>query len=179
MLIFEQEKWIEHLSDTDAIFIVPFDATTEEKFQRIKAKIQEALGGNVRVEHHGASSLGISGQDEIDVYIPTAPDSFDEVVDSLKGIFGEPRSLYPLRRARFVTEEEGKHIDIFPINEESDDWKDLVKFETILRNDPIKLGEYRKLKESGNGLTTREYYRRKIEYINEILKEKIKTAGRL
>ncbi len=173
MLTPEQEKWIARLSDIKTITIVPFDITAEEKFQRVRAKIQEALGQDVRIEHHGATSLGISGQDEIDVYLPVSPARFEALVEALKSRFGEPRSFYPLKRARFVTEENGKHIDIFPINEESVDWKNLVKFETILRSDPAKLEEYRRLKESGNGLSTREYYRRKLEFINKILKEKI------
>ena len=169
MLTLEQEKWIKHLSDTDTISVVPFDVTANEKFELVRARIQKALGDNVRVEHHGATSLGISGQDEIDVYIPVAPENYNAMVESLKPLFGEPRSFYPMRRARFVTAVDGKHIDIFLINKESDDWKDLVKFETILRNDPVKLEEYRKLKEAGNGLSTRKYYRRKIEFIKKIL----------
>lgn len=173
MLTSEQEKWINHLSDTDVVTVIPFDSSTAEKFELVRARIQEALGEHVRVEHHGATSLGISGQDEIDVYLPVSPARFDALVESLKPLFGEPRSFYPLKRARFVTEEDGKHIDIFPINEESDDWKNLVKFETILRSDPAKLEAYKILKESGNGLSTREYYRRKLEFINEILKKQI------
>lgn len=170
MLTPEQEKWIEHLSDTDTISIVPFDVTANEKFEQVRARILQVLGERVRVEHHGATSLGISGQDEIDVYLPVSQEGFESLVQSLKPLFGEPRSYYPSKRARFVTTEEGKHIDIFPINEESDDWKNLVKFETILQSDPAKLEEYRKLKESGDGLSTREYYRRKLAFINEILK---------
>lgn len=169
MLTNEQEKWIYHLSDADVVTVIPFDLAAEEKFQSVKEKIRKGLGNDVAVEHHGATSLGISGQDEIDVYLPVSQDGFESLVQSLKTIFGEPRSYYPSKRARFVTTEEGKHIDIFPVNEGSDDWKNLVKFENILRNNPTKLEEYRKLKESGNGLSTREYYRRKLEFINEIL----------
>lgn len=167
MLTSEQEKWIAHLSDTDTISIVPFDETANEKFERVRARIQTELGENVRVEHHGATSLWISGQDEIDVYLPVSQEDFESLVQSLKPTFGEPRSYYPQKRARFVTIEEGKHIDIFPVNEDSDDWKNLLKFETILRNNPAKLEEYKKLKESGDGLSTQEYYRRKLEFINE------------
>ena len=169
MLTPEQEKWLAQLSDTDRIKIIPFDVTAEEKFQVIKARIRAALGSDTTVEHHGATNLGISGQDEIDVYIPVSPTGFDSTVASLKALFGEPRSYYPAKRARFVTEEAGKHIDIFPINQESSDWKNLVQFETYLLEHPEKLDEYRELKESGNGLSVREYYRRKTLFINEVL----------
>lgn len=169
MLTLEQEKWIAHLSDENKIFITPFDSTAEEKFQRVKQRVQGALGTQTPVEHRGATSLGISGQDEIDVYIPTPEAKFNSLIDPLKGLFGEPRSLYTLERARFVTEEQGKHIDVFLINEDHDGWKNGVKFETYLKSHPEALEEYRQLKENGNGLSVREYYRRKIEFINEIL----------
>jgi len=38
-----------------------------------------------------------------------------------------------------------------------------------LKAHPETLEEYRKMKEEGNGLSVREYYLRKTEYVNEIL----------
>lgn len=128
------------------------------------------MGKNIEVMHCGATSLGISGQDEIDVYIPVFPSDFNKLIPKLTRIFNEPRSHYPLERARFVTNIEGKHIDVFLINKENDGWLNSVKFEKCLRKNPKSLERYKKLKEEGNGLSVREYYQRKIEFINEILK---------
>ena len=169
MLTPEQEKWINHLSDQDVIKIIPFDPTAEEKYKKVRQRVHEALGDKIPIDHHGATSLGISGQDEIDVYIPVAQTRFDLMIDPLKSIFGEPKSLYPLDRARFVTEEDGKHVDVFLINKEHDGWKNMVRFEAYLRLHPEALEAYRKLKEDSNGLSVREYYRRKIEFINDVL----------
>lgn len=169
MITPEQQKWIDHLSDTDKVKIIPFDPTSEEKFRAVKERIQKALGEEIRVEHCGATSLGISGQDEIDVYLPVPPEQFNPMVPKLTGLFNAPRSLYPLERARFVTFQEGKHVDVFLINDSCKGWLDGVKFETYLKTHPEALEEYRKLKEEGNGLSVREYYRRKIEFINNIL----------
>lgn len=173
MLTSEQENWIAHLSDEHKISIVPFDQTAEEKFRKVKQRVQEALGKEIPVEHHGATSLGISGQDEIDIYIPVPSIEFDSLTHHLKDIFGQPRSLYPLQRARFVTKEDGKHIDVFVINAQHYNWEDLIKFESYLRSRPEALEDYRKLKENGHGLSVREYYRRKNEFINEILAKTI------
>ena len=169
MLTIDQEKWVSHLSDERKIVIVPFDPTAEHKFQIVKRKIQKVLGLHIPVEHCGATSLGISGQDEIDIYIPIPPDSFHSLIDPLKTLFGEPKSLYPLERARFSTDELGKHIDVFLINNEHVGWLNGVIFEKYLKSHPQALEEYRQLKENGNGLSVREYYRRKIEFINEVL----------
>lgn len=169
MLTEEQEKWIVHLSDVDKITIIPFDPTAEEKFKKVKEKVQGVLGKKLPVEHHGATSLGISGQDEIDIYIPVPSSEFNSRIRHLRDIFGKPRSLYPLQRARFVTEEDGKHIDVFLINANHNDWGNLNRFESYLRSHPEALEDYRRLKENGDGLSGREYYRRKTEFFNEIL----------
>jgi GrpB-like predicted nucleotidyltransferase (UPF0157 family) len=171
MLTDDQKKWIAHLSEEDKITIVPFDVTAEQKYQRIKQRIQDILGKEISVEHHGATNLGISGQDEIDIYIPVLPAKFNSLINPLKKLFGSPRSLYPLERARFVTEEDSKHVDVFLINKTHEGWTNSVKFEGYLRSHPEALDEYRKLKEEGNGLSVREYYRRKIEFINRIIKK--------
>lgn len=113
MLTPEQEKWLAHLSDQDHVTIIPFDPTAQEKFKAVKAKIQAALGDNIRVEHRGATDMGISGQDEIDIYVPVPEDRFNALLAPLTAAFGKPRSHYPLERARFVTFEAGKHVDIF------------------------------------------------------------------
>ncbi|MBI2086193.1 GrpB family protein [Candidatus Daviesbacteria bacterium] len=145
MITRKQLKWINHLSDVDKIKIVPFDPTSEEKFQKVKQKIQDSLGKDISVVHRGASSLGISGQDEIDVYIPVPPSQFDLFIEPLKKIFGNPGSQYPLERVHFVTEVDEKHIDIFLINNECEGWINGVKFENYLRSQPEVLEEYRKL----------------------------------
>jgi len=127
------------------------------------------LGDDVRYEHRGATSLGISGQDEIDTYIPVSPQEFENVLIRLKQIFGEPRSVYPNDRVWVNIFEEVKKGDIFLSNEEGDSWKNGVKFEAYLKSHPDALDQYRQLKEDGKGLSTREYYRRKVAFINNIL----------
>ncbi len=170
MITPEQQKWINHLSDKTKIKILPFDPTSEEKFQKIKALIQSRLGKEIPVRHRGSSNLGISGQDEIDVYIPIDPEVFDYLIPPLTKLFGEPKSHYPLERARFKTFEDKKHIDIFLINKKCTDWLNSVKFESHLKTNPKTLVKYEKLKKSCNDLSTREYYKIKTEFINEILK---------
>ncbi|MFA6602028.1 MAG: GrpB family protein [Candidatus Paceibacterota bacterium] len=165
-----KEKWLSHLSNMPGeIKIIPYDRTAPEKFQKVRDFIQSKLGKQVRVEHRGATALGISGQDEIDVYVSVPPQDFDKYVLLVAELFGDPRSLYPLQRARFRAEQSGKKIDLFVINEKSEDWLNGEKFAAYLRENAGALEEYRKLKESGAGLSTQEYYRRKDAFIEKIL----------
>lgn len=171
MLTAEQQKWIDHLDDVKKVEIFPFDNKAEEKFQAVKKKIQAVLGQEIPVEHHGATSLGISGQDEVDIYVLASASEFNQIVARLESVFGPARSLYPLIRARFPFQLEGKRMDIFVANKEGEDWNNHIKFENYLKSNPDALEEYRKLKEDGNGLSIREYYRRKNEFINKILEK--------
>lgn len=171
MLTAKQEIWLSHLSDTDLIVIVPFDPSAEEKFQVVRQRIQGVLGPEVPVEHHGASRLRISGQDEIDIYVPVPPARFDELYGPLEALFGKPKSSYPLERVHFTTVVDGKHVDVFLMNAEHEGWTTGVAFEEYLLAHPEELERYRVLKEEGNGLSCRQYYRRKNEFINEILEK--------
>ncbi len=168
MLTDADKKWLDHLSDTDKIKIVTFDPTSEEKFQIIKAKIKKALP-EFELLHKGASSFGISGQDEIDTYLPVPEHLFDEYVEKLSKILGPYKKLYPNDRVHFINEELGKRIDIYLMNEDGVSWKKNSKIDAYLRSHPDALEEYRKLKEAGNGLSVREYYTRKTEFFNKIL----------
>lgn len=169
MLSKKQQDWLNHLSSEKKINILPFDKRVNEIFLKIKNKIQNNLGKDTRVEHRGASSLGISGQDEIDVYVPVSPHEFDSYIPKMSKVFGEPRSLYPLERVRFSEEIDGKKIDLFLINEEHGDWINGCKFENYLESHSKDLEKYRKLKEEMNGFTVKDYYTKKNEFINKIL----------
>lgn len=164
-----QQKWVENLNDLDHVKIIPFDVTAQEKFEKVKLKILAELGKETVYVHSGATSLGISGQDEIDTYIPIDVKLFDAYIEKLSKIFGPPRKIYPKDRAHFKVYEEGKRVDIYLINKDAPSWTEGVKFNNYLKTHPDQLEKYRILKESAAGLSTREYYRKKLEFINEIM----------
>jgi len=169
MLTEKQLNWIKHLSDDDKIVIKPCDPKAIKKFNIVKKKIQKFLGKKIPIVHRGASNLGISGQDEIDIYIPVSKNKFNKTLNQLKKFFGLPASLYALERARFVTSQGSKYTTVSLMNNSHSGWINGEKFEKYLRSHPTSLEAYRLLKEKGNGLSVREYYRRKLEFINEIL----------
>lgn len=167
MLTPDQTKWIDSLSDRE-IFVVPYDPRTEDLFNKFKERIQRILGSEIVIEHCGASSLGISGQDEIDVSIVTDKDKFADYIPLLEVEFGPIRSQYP-DRARFEVKEEGKKIDLKIVDLNHPNYLSGKIFEEYLRNHPDDLERYRVLKEESNGMSVKEYYRRKTEFINDIL----------
>ncbi|HEY4512319.1 MAG TPA: GrpB family protein [Candidatus Paceibacterota bacterium] len=167
MLTADQERWVESLSDR-LVSIVPYDPRTEELFAKVREKIHALLGSEAIVEHTGASSFGISGQDEIDISIVANKEQFSTYIPKLEKVFGPVRSQY-VDRARFEVREDGKKIDLKIIDVDHPNYLEGKAFEQYLKNHPDDLERYRILKEESASLTTREYYRRKIEFINEIL----------
>jgi len=156
------------LSGDDRIEIRPYDLHAPEIFAKIEKRIRSGFEENIKIELRGSTRLGISGQGELDIYIPVAPESFNRMLERLEKILGAPGSVYPERRARFVEDSEGMKAEIFLINEKSDDWTRCLKFENYLETHPEALTAYEKTKKDGNGLSTREYYRRKNEFMNEV-----------
>lgn len=167
MLTRSQIKWLSHLSDADKVRIFPHNPKSEELFERQKIEIQNILGLDVEVVHRGSTSLGISGQSEVDVYIPVSLDWFDKMLDELKKVWGEPGSYYPKERARFNRYQDGIKMEVFLINQDCKGWIQGIAFESYLKSHPKVLEKYRKLKEEGDGLSGREYYRRKLEFFND------------
>lgn len=167
MITSEQEEWINSLSDRK-VNIVPYDDIAERLFNEVKVEIHNLLGPEVKVEHVGSSSLGISGQDEIDVSIVTNRDKFDEYISKLETIFGPVQAKYDYR-VRFKAKRESKKIDLKIIDVNHPNYVEGKLFEDYLKNNPEELERYRILKEESDGQTVKEYYRRKIEFINEIL----------
>ncbi|PIY69359.1 hypothetical protein COY90_01140 [Candidatus Roizmanbacteria bacterium CG_4_10_14_0_8_um_filter_39_9] len=52
-------------------------------------------------------------------------------------------------------------------------WINGMKFENYLKMYPQKLREYERLKEENDGVNTQTYYRKKTEFINEVLKQSV------
>lgn len=168
MLTKDQEEWILHLDNEKEVKILPYNQKAKRIFEIIKQKIKWILG-DVEIFHCGSTSLEILGQGEIDAYIPVQGKDFEIFLGKLTSNFGKPGSIYPQRRARFVEYTEGIKIEIFLINKETDDWKNMVVFEDYLKANTSALKEYKEIKEKSKGSTVQGYYRRKLEFINKIL----------
>lgn len=170
MLTKEQKVWLAHLSNTNRVKIVPYNPKTKEVFKTIKSELFKVFG-DVRISHRGSTALKISGQGEIDLYIPVNKKDFNNYVGKLTDFLGAPGSLYELKRARFIQYIDDIKIEIFVINKNDSGWKESIKFEKYLRNNPKALSEYEELKNRADGFSIRQYYTIKTVFINKILKD--------
>lgn len=136
-----------------------------------KKEILDILGQNVEVLHLGATAFCLSGLGEIDLVVPVSLDHFEEIIEKFKKVYGVPNSFSPNNRVRFNNKQDNIDIEIILVNKDSEGWKRNMAFDNYLKNHPETLEAYRMLKESNDGISLREYYRKKIEFINDILKK--------
>ncbi len=168
MLRLEQKQWLSNLSDTKTISVIPYNPKNRLVFNKIKKDLIDNIG-NVRVSLRGSTLLGISGQGEVDLYIPVAKKNFNIYLKKLMKYLGDPGSVYELRRVRFVKYIDDIKIEIFLINKNSKDWINGCKFENFLKHSPKYLNEYERIKKKYDGFSVRQYYTVKTKFINKIL----------
>lgn len=169
MITQQQRVWLNQLSDTKLVEILPYNKEAPAKFRKFRSSLRKALGSQYDILLKGAVGLGISGKGELDIFVPVAPDRFDSTVNLVEQLLGPPESHYQLERARFTTVIEGTKAEVFVINDKTKGWHNALKFENYLRNHPRRLNQYGSLKEAAHATSIREYYRRKIEFINKTL----------
>jgi GrpB-like predicted nucleotidyltransferase (UPF0157 family) len=167
MLTSAQIQWLNKLSNKKIVHIHPYDPKIKDTFEKQKEKLVKLLG-KVPIYHRGASSLEISGKNDIDIYIPVPEDQFDTLLDKLQTKY-EMGSMSIHNRARFNTILDRIDIEIFLVNELSKDWTDNILFWEFLKNNPAILKKYEKIKAEAEGKSLREYYTIKTEFINEVM----------
>lgn len=92
MLTKQQKSWINHLSDSPIVKIVPYDLKVKEVFAKQREEIRQVLGEEVEVLLLGASTLEIPGKGDVDIFIPVDESEFEGSLEKLEGVFGSPGS---------------------------------------------------------------------------------------
>lgn len=164
-------NWLKHLSNSNKVKIVPYNPKVKDVFEKQKKELLGILGKDIEILHLGATGMGILGLGEIDLVIPVSLDRFDEFIEKFKKVYGDPKSFSPNNRVRFNHKQGDIDIEMVIVNQDSEGWKRNLAFENYLKSHPEALDAYRKLKEASDGIGMKEYYRQKMEFINDILEK--------
>jgi len=132
-------------------------------------KIQQIIGNKIHVLERGSTRLKVSGKDEIDIFIPVLKNEIPKFCTELEKIYGPARSKYE-NRARFGSKNGSTRIEVFIVDKDSEDFKNINKFEDYLLKDGKALKKFEEFKIKLNGRSTKNYYAEKISYLNKILK---------
>ena len=165
MLSPDEQNYLDHLLPEKAeeiIVIKPYDPGLEnianDVIQEIHATIPDA---NIRFM--GASELGISGQNDIDVYVLGSSGRLGGWILKLNELFGEQI------KGKWQFNRDGFEISIYAADPESPTQKKQIEVFEKLKGNKSILKDYEKLKESMNGKTYKDYQIAKYEFYHALL----------
>jgi len=167
MLSWDEEDYLNKIPEDKVVKIFPYSKEIEGIVEEITNKISSVLP-KLKVKHMGASSLKMSGQGDVDIYIFSNQKDFDKYKPVLVRIFGNPKSeKYDSIAWKF--EDKNHEVELYLTDPTSIPMQRQMKVFEILRDDLILRKEYEELKANMNGKTFKEYQRKKYEFYHKIL----------
>lgn len=173
MLTKDEKDFLNKIPADKKVYIHSFDPKAVKVAEDLIRSINN-IHPNLEIKHLGASVLGISGQNDIDIYTFSNPKDFDKFLPGLAKLFGKP--FY--RHKTFIEwkfSKNGFDIEFYLTSPNSETMKRQIKVFEILKNNKDLLKEYEKLKKSMNGKSFREYQEKKYKFYHRILDNKIKA----
>ena len=165
MLTREQERYLQNLPEAKAnklMVIKPYNPKTKIIAQRILTMIKDVIP-EADARFMGASALGISGQNDVDIYIMCMDRMKDDYHSKLGTILGKTA------RNEWTWEEEGVEISVYLSDPDDKNFREQIEIFEVFTHNPKALREYELLKESMNGKTYREYQIAKYGFYNRAL----------
>ena len=169
MLTIAQEKYLAKIPETNVAKVSPWDPAAADFAKNLIEQLRGALP-NAEVFWSGALALGIAGLNDIDLSISAHQDDFETCVSKIASILGEPK-IKGQEKVLWRTTKDGYRVDAYLGSENSEDIKLHKKIFRLLLDDPKLLKEYEAVKVDANGMSFREYQKRKFEFYNRILKD--------
>lgn len=151
------------------IRVAPYNPKVTSAGKELVSRLQHLLP-NLKVYFVGAASLGIAqGDGDIDLLIESPYKDFDKYLPSLISVLGTPDK----KRDMFIewhTTWKGHQIELTLSDPSSPIFREPLAGYALLKSNPKYLKEYEQMKISSNGLSEREYKKRKLEFFNRVAK---------
>lgn len=166
----DQKKYLRKIPVNKIVRIYPFD----QKILKVSKKIIQAVKAiypDLEIRHLGASALGISGQNDLDIYAFANPSDFGKFLPGLIRLFGKPLHEHETFIEWNFTKN-GFAVQFYLTDPNSSSMKDQRKVFEILKKNGKLLSRYEILKKTMNGKSFREYQKKKYEFFNKVLKIK-------
>ncbi|KKR62555.1 MAG: hypothetical protein UU02_C0044G0009 [Candidatus Woesebacteria bacterium GW2011_GWA1_40_43] len=170
MLTKDELDFLNKIPTDKKVHIYPFDPKVIGVAEDLIQSIND-IYPDLEVKHMGASALGISGQNDIDIYAFSAPSDFDKFLPGLIKLFGGPFHRHETF-CEWKFEREGFDVEFYLTTKDSETMQRQIKVFEILKDNKHLLGEYEKLKDSMNGESFKKYQEKKYEFYHKILDTK-------
>jgi len=147
--------------------IKPFDLAAIQAAQQIINEIKVRLP-DLEIFFGGATALEIAGQNDIDLNLLSIPGEYNMHFPVLVELFGQPAKSSPtLIKWEFVRN--GFEVELYLTDRNSPELQRQIQVYNLLLHNTDYKKEYEQIKLACNGMSFREYMKRKYEFFNKIL----------
>ncbi|MFZ1074833.1 MAG: hypothetical protein WAN50_00445 [Minisyncoccia bacterium] len=160
-------KYLQTISDVDIVHVAPFDPGTQKTAASIMSQVRQAIP-TAKIFYFGSSALGIAGENDIDLGVIDAGE-YGSCGRMLQGIFGEPIKVDEKQNTiRWEFVRSGFTIELFLSDVLAGRILEHINTHERLVTDENLRNAYEKLKQAADGLSKREYMKRKLEFFNTL-----------
>ncbi len=146
--------------------IKPYDPSVKAIGKILIDKVH-AIYPLLKILFIGSAVLGIAGQKDIDLIIESDPKDFHLYIAGLVSVFGRPKKTKK-NLVEWITTYKDCNVEALLIGKSNPiGQKSIQTFKRIQRNKNL-IREYENLKLKSNGVSIREYKRRRIEFFNYV-----------
>ena len=168
MLTQKQQDYLETIPSDRVANVIPFNPFAREVAYKVISEIESVLP-SLKIIYIGSSKLGIAGENDIDLNL-LGGDDFQNAIPILTKLFGEPTKVKMDKKiVRWEFTRDGFPVEIHFTDVITPSLQEQIDTQKILENDKELLKEYEQLKIQSNGLSWKEYQKRKYEFWNKIL----------
>lgn len=166
MLTKDEEVFLSKQTDR-IVTVKSFDQKINVVAETIMREVKKAFP-SADILFLGASSLGLSGQGDIDMYILSRPEDFESYIPGINKLFGKFKS-HKYDSIAWKFEREGVPVELYVTDPTSKPMKRQIGVHEALKNNPKLQKEYEELKEKFNGKSWIEMQKAKYEFYHKIL----------
>jgi hypothetical protein len=149
-------------SNNKFVRVIPFDPVNRYLANQLIIKIKNVYPG-LSVHLLSSVALGIAGQNDIDIFIECNKEKLKDYLKGLIGVLGSPKKI----RANFIEWAftiKNSEVQVLLIDPKNPLLEKVLKTFGFLKQNKEILKAYEKLKIDSNGVSEREYARRKLEF---------------
>jgi len=168
MLTQNQEGYLNTVPEDRVAHVVAFDPAAQTAAKEIIRELESALP-SAQVIYIGSSKLGIAGENDIDLTVLSG-DRFEPDIEIIQKMYGEPVKVNLKNKfAKWEFFRNNFPVELYLGEAVTPNLQEQLDVQKILENDPALRSEYEQIKLASDGLSWKEYIRRKYEFWNKIL----------
>jgi GrpB-like predicted nucleotidyltransferase (UPF0157 family) len=145
----------------------PYDSNLQNTADIIIKKINQAAP-DLKVNFVGSASLHILGKEDIDLVSGAKHNDFKTYIPILSKLFGNPNKIRN-KFAEWFFSYNNIAVELYLTNTSAPAYKHELKIFGILKTNNKLLEEYVTLKKSLDGLSEREYHKRRMPFFHMLL----------